>query len=240
MKTLCIISARAGSKGVPNKNLRFLDKLPLIAHSFLNAKKTKNIDKIICSTDSKEIAEVAKSYNIDVPFIRPKELADDNTSLISVTKHAMLEMDKFGDYYDIIVQLAPTCPFISPINIEKSIKFCKVKDVDCAVSLKRIEHDHPYRARVVSEDGFFKNFITSIDVEESRFHSRQDLPELYATSGGLYTRKRKLLEDYDGRDFAMGFKRKAVVLNDIESINIDRLIDFEFSEFIINKKNQKI
>ena len=234
MKVLCVISARGGSKGVPKKNLRKLKDLPLISYSFIKAKSTKLIDKVICSTESEEIAEIARSYEVEVPFLRPKNLADDNTSLIAVTKHAMLEMDSLDQKYDVILQLSPTCPFIKIKSIEKSILYCSEGNSDSAVSLKKIEHEHPYRARELDSEYFFDNFIKDINVEAKQFHSRQDLPILYCTSGGIYTRKRKLLENFNGEDFAMGKKRKAVVLDDFESINIDRIIDFDFAEFLIN------
>src|SRR5207237_5403281 len=106
-------------------------------------------------------------------------------------------------------------------------------DADCAVSLKRIEHEHPYRARRVLEDGTFVNFITDLDVES--FHSRQDLPPLYCTSGGLYTRRRHLLENYSGRDFALGQRRGAVLVDEVEAMNIDRLIDLQLAQFLVDQ-----
>ena len=234
MKTLCIISARGGSKGVPGKNLKILNGLPLIAHAFIKAKNTKNIDHIICSTDSTEIQNIAKEYNIDVPFIRPPELATDTIPLITVTQHAMFEMDKLHKSFEIIMQFSPTCPFIKVENLEKSVSTCKNDNCDSAVSLQKIEHEHPYRARKVLDNDFFENFISNINVEDRKYHSRQDLPVLYCTSGGIYTRKRFLLEKFDGSDFAMGQNRKAIFLDDYESVNIDRMIDFEFAEFLID------
>ena len=77
MKVLAIISARGGSKGVPRKNVRKFGDIPLIAHMFLKAKKCPEINKIVCSTDDSEIAELAKEYDAEVPFIRPEELSDD-------------------------------------------------------------------------------------------------------------------------------------------------------------------
>ena len=107
------------------------------------------------------------------------------------------------------------------------------EDCECAVSLQRIEHSHPYRARKLFESNYFENFIRDINVES--YHSRQDLPELFCTSGSIYTRERHLLEAYDETDFAMGTKRKGVIMDEIEAVNIDRMIDFQFAEFLVKK-----
>jgi CMP-N-acetylneuraminic acid synthetase len=143
----------------------------------------------------------------------------------------MQMMDEENFRADVVIQLAPTCPFISSERIAQSVELISEYDCDSAVSLQRIEHSHPYRARILDEDGYFDNYISDIDIES--IHSRQDLPVLYCTSGGLYTRKRELLEQYDGADFALGEKRKGIVVDDYEAINIDRPIDFEFAEFLV-------
>ena len=117
MKVLAIISARGGSKGVPKKNVRNLGGIPLIAHMFLKAKRCSEINKVICSTDDNEISTIAKDYDIEVPFLRPSELAGDRVPLISSTKYAMLKMDEIGYKADIIVQLSPTCPFVKTESI---------------------------------------------------------------------------------------------------------------------------
>ena len=230
---LAVISARGGSKEVPRKNVLPLGGKPLLIYMLRKALASRYIDRVICSTDDDEIAEIARQSGVEVPFRRSAELAGDDVPLLTVTQQAMREMDKMGYKADIIVQLAPTCPFIKMENIDKSIKLVMKADCECAVSLKRIEHEHPYRARKLLENHFFENFIQDIDVEA--FHSRQDLPTLFCTSGGIYTRRRHLLEQYNGSDFAMGEKRKGVIMDDIEALNIDRMIDFEFAEFLIEK-----
>ncbi len=239
MKVLAVISARGGSKGVPRKNIRDFGGIPLIGHMFLKAKNCPEINKVICSTDDSEIASIAKNFGIDVPFLRPKELSNDRAPLISSTKHAMLTMDDLGYRSDIIVQLSPTCPFLKTESISKSIKYVSVNNCECAVSLKKIEHEHPYRARKILKDNYFENFVKDVNVEDKRYHSRQDLPTLYTTSGALYTRKRHLLEQFDESDFAMGKLRKGILIDDIESINIDRMIDFHFAQFLLSQEISK-
>jgi len=142
-KVLAVISARGGSKEIPGKNLRILGEHPLISYVLKKSKKSKYIDKVICSTDSEQIAEIAKENGAEIPFIRPENLSGDRVPLISATQHAMFEMDRIGYKADIIVQIAPTCPFIKTKNIDKSIEYVMGDRCDSAVSLKKIEHEHP-------------------------------------------------------------------------------------------------
>src|SRR3989338_9811887 len=108
---LLTIAARGGSKGVKNKNIRFLAGMPLIAHTILQAKQWGKAAKIICSTDSKEIAEVARSYGALVPFTRPAELAQDTSGKIDCLRHALKTMEQMDQTkYDVLVDLDATAP----------------------------------------------------------------------------------------------------------------------------------
>lgn len=233
---LAVIGARGGSKGVPGKNLRQLNEKPLISYMISAAKNSKLINKVIVSTEDNRIAETAKQYGAEIPFIRPSELADDHTPLIAVTKHAMEAMNNLGYKADIIVQLQPTCPFVPAEKIDESIKKV-LEGSDCSVSLRKIGHEHPYRAKKILQDGSFTSFIEGIDVE--KYQNRQDLPSTYCTTGAIYTRRSHLLENWSGKDFCLGKKPIAVILDDLEGTNIDNLIDFEFADFIMKKNKLK-
>jgi CMP-N,N'-diacetyllegionaminic acid synthase len=231
-RVLAIVSARGGSKGVPRKNLHEL--VPgeaLVATAVRKAIATPGVDRVVCMTDDGEIAAAARAAGAETPFREPDHLAQGNIPLITVTQHALWAMDETGYRADVVAQIAPTSPFIRRTNYAAAIEAVVEDRCECAVSLKRIEHEHPYRARVVDDEGYFSNFITDLPVES--FHSRQDLPTLYCTSGGLYVRQRHLLDRYDGSDFALGDRRLGILVDDIEAINIDRPIDLEFAEFMI-------
>jgi CMP-N,N'-diacetyllegionaminic acid synthase len=231
--TLAVISARGGSKGIPRKNIRTLGGLPLMAHMIRAARAAKRIDRVIVSTDDAEIAECAKSFGADVPFTRSADLAGDRVPLVQATKDAMEQMDRLGYRADIILQLSPTCPFVGPDRLDESVKLI-LDGADSAVAVKRIEHEHPYRAKQVEADGCFTPFVKGIDVETA-FQSRQDLPELYCTCGAIYTRRRELLDRWTA-GFAFGNRPMPVFLRDVEAINIDRPIDFAFAEFIMRER----
>ena len=119
---------------------------------------------------------------------------------------------------------------------DEIIRKLEDKNVNCVVTLKRIEHEHPYRAKILNKkNSIFKSFIKNINVE--KFMSRQDLPEMYCTSGAIYAREYKLLQTYNPKkiSFCLGKNPIGIVLGDKESVNIDRPIDLEFAKFLSNK-----
>jgi CMP-N-acetylneuraminic acid synthetase len=231
---ICSIAARGGSKGIPGKNLKLLGDRPLIAHAIGAALRAQRVDKVVVNTEDPEIAQAAEKFGASAPFLRNPALADDHTPLLMVTKDTLLQLAAMGESVDVIVQLAATCPFITPQTIDASVELLDVES-QCVVTLKRIEHEHPYRAKVLDENtGIFCNFITDVDVE--KYQSRQDLPTLFCTSGGVYTRTRDLMLSATGRDFCFGSAPKGIVLSDVEAINIDRPIDFDYAQFMLDRR----
>ena len=122
-----MIPARGGSKGLKNKNIKLLNKKPLIAWSILAAKKCKLIDKIIVSTDSLKISKISKKYGAEVPFIRPKKFATDKASSFSVLKHAIEFYRNRNINFDFILMLEPTSPLREPKDIDFCINRIKKK-----------------------------------------------------------------------------------------------------------------
>ena len=233
---MCVISARGGSKGIPKKNLKLLGGKPLIVRTIELAKQSQYIDRLIISTDDEEIANVAQKAGAEMPFNRSPKLAEDHVPLTAVTKNAMEMMNQLGYQADIVIQFAPTCPFITVENIDAGIRKMMDTHCDSVVSLKRIEHEHPYRAKELVDGDVIRTFLHHIDVES--FQQRQDLPTLYCTSGALYIRTREILENWSGKDLCLGAKSRAILLDDIQSINIDSPLDLMFSEFIMEKLSQ--
>ena len=235
-KILCVISARGGSKTIPKKNLKLLGGKPLIVHTIELAKQSQYIDRLIVSTDDLEIAAIVKQAGGEMPFKRSPEFSDDHVALTAVTKNAMEMMDQLGYRADIVIQLAPTCPFITLDSIDAGIQKMLDTNCDSVVSLKRIEHEHPYRAKELVNEDIIQTFLKHIDTES--FQQRQDLPTLYCTSGALYIRSREILENWSGKDLCLGAQSRAIILDDIQSINIDRQLDFMFSEFLMEKMDK--
>ena len=122
MNIIAFIPARSGSKGVLHKNIRKLGELPLIAYSILLAKMVKEIDRVIVSTDSEEYALIAKEFGAEVPFLRPKELAEDNSAEIDSWKHIIKYLNSKNDTFDIFISIPTVCPFKSLEDINSCIE----------------------------------------------------------------------------------------------------------------------
>lgn len=235
MNVLLVIPARAGSKGIPGKNLQPIAGKPLISYAVTNAREATRVDRVIVSTEDARIAEVARKYGAETPFERPADLATDEVSLIPVVAHAASAMERLGWRAEIVVSVQPTAPLLKCATIDAGIRMIIDTGCDSVVSVRQIEHNHPYRAQRLESDGR----MIPLFPEGERFLQRQDLPDLYAFSGGLYVRRRQLLEDWSGRDFCLGSDRRAVVVDQRESLNVDTPEDLDRFRTMMADADQK-
>ncbi len=134
---IAVVPARGGSKGVPWKNLRQIGHKPLIAHTIEEAKKSKHIDKVVVSTDSEKIAKIAKEWGAEVPFLRPKELADDKTPLAAVIHHFLQWANNQGWSIEALVILEPTSPLRTARDIDNAINLFHQKQADTVISVEK-------------------------------------------------------------------------------------------------------
>jgi len=181
-ETIGIIAARGGSKAIPRKNIKLLAGKPLIAWTIEAALQCKGLSRIIVSTDDSEIAGVARQWGAEVPFMRPADLARDDSSSISVVQHAlhwMEENEGFSPGYVTLLQ--PTSPFRTAEDIHQSIELAKKRRAAAVVSVCEAE-PHPYLCKRVSADGTMANFIAT-DIVYLR---RQEMPPAYALNGAIY------------------------------------------------------
>ena len=236
MKILGVIPARSGSKGVPRKNIRNIGGKPLIAYIIESARQVLGIDELIVSTDSEEIATIAEGLGVRVPFLRPPECADDNATLIDVSKHAL-------NFYDIhffkptaVISLQPTSPLLTSESITRAIELFRKNLMDSVVSLGEIKHCHPFRAYKIEHE--FAKPLTEYTTE--KYLQKQDRPQAYGFSGGIYLRKRELLEAWEGNGFAMGDRVGGVTVSEEEALDIDSELDLLVFQTILKhrKKNQ--
>ncbi len=229
MKVLGVIPARGGSKGVPRKNLRLLAGRPLVSYVIEAALKSKLLNRVIVSTDDKGIARVARRYGAEVPFMRPRELALDEVSIIPVVQHAMRYFDEsYGWRADAIASIQPTSPLIGATDIDSAITKLMKTGCDSVVSVCKIVHGHPYQAMKLKGDR-----LTPLDPKGLGYLQKQDLPPLYMINGALYVRRRKVLEEWRGRDYALGRDVRAIVMDEIKSIDVDTPVDLTFAEIVI-------
>ncbi len=228
MKTLGIIPARGGSKGVPNKNIRLLYGKPLIGYTIEAATKS-NLTDLIVTTDSDTIAGVAKKFGAKTPFIRPAELASDTAKSIDVAIHALTEYERINAIqYDAIMLLQPTTPFRSTTDINAALQTLEeTPDADSVISVEDVEGKHPARMKYL-RDGIL---VDPDFCEAYENQNRQELEKMYIRNGAIYLTRRKtiLTKSYKGK------KCMGLLMPGERSVNIDTLHDFDYAEWIFEK-----
>lgn len=195
-KVLGIVTARGGSKGIPGKNIKPLLGKPLIAYTIEAAKESGVIDRLILSTDDPQIAEAAKQYGCEVPFMRPAELAQDKTPHLPVIQHAVQWLkDKENYWPDYVMILQPTSPLRQPLHIKEAVDLIVKTGADSVLSVAEIPENYsPYKAMVVGQDGLLTLFKDGQPVRK-RPTRRQDLSQTYWSVGLIYLFKTNLLFD---------------------------------------------
>jgi len=232
-KIIAIIPARGGSKGLPGKNIKPLFGKPLIAWTIESAKKSKYIDRLIVSTDDKKIADVSKRYGLEVPFLRPKKYARDDSPASQVVLHTLDWFKKRGELFDIVILLEPTSPLRKGDDIDRAIKtfLNNFEKADALVGAGKIDSDtkHPYGSVKKIKNGFLEPFIKKNKV----FSLRQELPAAYSIYGGIYMSKVKNYE----RDKTFYTSRTIPYLIERwQHYEIDDIYDFICVEAILRRK----
>lgn len=217
---LALITARGGSKGIPKKNIKPLQGKPLLAWTIDAALKSKYIDRIIVSTDSREIANVAQSFGGEVPFLRPQQLALDETSSMDVILHAL---EVLPEKYDYLILLQPTSPFRSTKQIDGAIEQAVLNSDPVVVSVSR-SHAHPNFMYEINE-----NRLVPAQREYQDQLRRQDLPEMYEHNGSLYIADIEYIKEH--RSFNTP-DAKPYIINGFSAIDIDTTDDWELAELV--------
>ena len=225
---LCVIPARGGSKELPGKNIRLLAGVPLIGHSIRCARMCPRIARTIVSTDSEEIAAVARSYGADVPFMRPAKLAQDQTPMLPVLQHALREMERLdGMRYGSVLLLDPTSPGRIPSDVAECVRRLEGDPAaDGVVGVSRPEFN-PYWHCIVEREGYMAPLIPGAD----RFGRRQDVPTVYRINASVYLWRRDFLLEVQGS--WMNGRHLMHEIPEARAIHIDDLDEFERAELMI-------
>ena len=233
MRVLGIITARGGSKGIPGKNLKLLAGRPLLDYS-IDAANDTPLDRLILSTEDKKIADAARSLGCEVPFMRPAELARDETPHLPVIQHAVKWLkDQEGYHPDIVLTLQPTSPLRSAADIAAALRMLELSDADSVVSVNEVTaHAHPMRMLKVDEHGFARLFATGEPVR-NRINRRQDLPTAWVMNGAIYACRTDVL--FAAEPSLYGDRVVAYPMPPERSISIDDLEDWEAAERAIAK-----
>jgi len=207
---------------------------PLLSYTVEAAFRSR-LDRTIVSTENQKIAAIARKYGAEVPFLRPKELATDETSSLSVLLHALHYLEKEGNYRpDIVAFLQPTSPFRTYEHINAGLKMLLASDVDSVIGICEVEADsHPYFVYERDEEGNLKELIRIKD----KPLRRQELPKFFRISDGLIITRRRYFNKVD--ESSPCFNPKSVmglVMDRISSIGIDDEFDFLLAEFVIKSR----
>lgn len=231
MSTLGIITARSGSKGVKDKNIRELSGKPLMVYTIENALKCQYIDKVMVSTDSDTYATIAKNYGAEVPFLRSDKNSTDQAKSIDVLLEVLDEYEKRGYRFKNIVSLQPTSPLRTCQNLDEAFQLFYEKGADSVVSVCECEHN-PLLSGILPADLNMSRFIK----EENNLR-RQDLAKYYRLNGAIYISSVCKLRQI--RSF-YGEKSYAYIMSQDESIDIDTDMDFNYVEFLLNRQIKNV
>jgi len=229
-KILGVITARGKSKGIPKKNIKLLAEKPLIYYTIKAAKESKFLNYFLVSTDDKEIAEIAKSYGAEIPFMRPAELATDTAPTLPVLKHALDFAEKYKNCrFDYILTLHPTNPLRTAQDIDNAIELAKINpDATSIISICEIGIP-PQKIKKIINGKLVDYYQREIEGTLRQKYSEK----IYRRNEAIYLTKRKTL--IQGSIF--GEKIIPYIMLPEKSTAIDNILDFELAEFLFKKQN---
>ncbi len=232
-RILVVCPARGGSKGIPLKNLQPFNGIPLVARVGHMVADIPEIDRAVVSTDSEEIARVAKESGLDVPFYRPEDLSGDRISDLEVLSHALIETERLDKvHYDIVVMLQPTSPLRRTEHVQGTIDMLIDGDWDAVWTVSETDSkNHPLKQLTVDEGR-----LDYYDQSGKQIIARQQLVPVYHRNGVAYAIKRSCLLDQQS---IKGERTGALVLEG-DMVSIDTYWDLELAEYIFLKRPQKI
>lgn len=221
MKNIAIITARGGSKRIPRKNIKEFCGKPIIAYSIEAAIKANIFEHIMVSTDDEEIAEIAKSFGAEVPFMRSAETASDYATTSDVIKEVLAKYKELGEEFDCACCIYPTAPFVTSNKLKEAVKLMEEKKPVEIIPVVAFSYP-PQRCFVIDNEGYmgykYKEYM------ESR---SQDLEKLYHDVGQFYVYDIKKYLELDGK---VSEGVMPIVLSDLEVQDIDNLEDWKLAE----------
>lgn len=230
MRVLGIVTARGGSKGVPRKNIRLLGGKPLLAWTADAARGATRLARTILSTDDAEIAEVGRACGLEVPFMRPAELAGDRAPTLPVLEHAVAQLEAAGDRFDAICLLQPTNPLRTSALIDECIATLERTGADCVVTTLPVPAEYnPHW--VYFQDA--RGDLVLATGEAAPIPRRQDLPPAVHREGSVYVTRRDVLVEQHS---LYGARVVGVPVEEARCVNIDTLEDWARAEAMIGSR----
>ena len=228
LNNLALIPARGGSKSIPRKNIVDLGGKPLLAYGLQAVRKSKYIQRTIVSTDDPLLANIAKQYNAEIPFLRPSHLSQDNTSTLSVVEHALNWLDENEEYQpDYVLLVQPTEPFIKTDQIDATFELVLDNKADSGITMVEVPRTcHPYHVRCQTEDGYLR-------FEHPKLHyghpNRQSDPKRYAFGNLYWFKAKSFLRE---KKMEVG-KRVGLLIDHITAHDINTPDDLEIAKQLL-------
>lgn len=224
MRSIAIIPARSGSKGLPDKNIKVIHQKPLMAWTIEAAIESCQFDEVMVSTDSLKYADIARKYGASVPFMRSESMSSDTASTWDTVREVIENYRELGKVFDTFCLLQPTSPLRTAGNIAKGMELFKNKKADSVIAVCEMEHSLNIcnkLNREFSMDGFY---------DSNQSGRRQDSEKYYRINGALYIQKVVALKEYKN---LYGPNSYAYVMDKISSIDIDDEVDFIQAEAVM-------
>lgn len=221
MGNIAVITARSGSKGLKDKNIRKLCGKPLLAYSIECALRSGCFEKVFVSTDSPEYAQIAMKFGADASFLRSKAASDDTAGSWDVVREVIEQFEERGEFFDRIMLLQPTSPLRNASDIRSSFALMDEKDANAVVAVCEMEHT-PLWSNTLGDDLCMDNFRRENYCEMRR----QDLPIYYRLNGAIFLVKREVL----GKQNMLRHKCYAHIMPTERSIDIDTEFDLKIAE----------
>ena len=228
MKSICFIGARGGSKGIKRKNIRLLDGKPLIAYTIESALDSKCFQNVIVSTDDKEIASIAKKYGADVPFLRPKTLANDHSGMSDVLIHGILKLRSLGYSFDALINRDCTVPFIDIKDLRGAVNLFKKNNCNGVYSVYG-QHQNPYFNMMETDSNGYLKLSKKL---KHKILRRQDAPIVFQLNG-LFVIKPDALLKYGSTIMPKILPYE--ILSE-HGFMIDTELEFKLSEIMLQEK----
>lgn len=229
MKVLGIIPARGGSKGVPRKNIKMLCGKPLLAYTADGALAARRLSKVVLSTEDEEIAQIGRDLGIEVPFMRPVELAEDTTPTMPVVLHAVKTLERSGESFDAVCLLQPTNPLRRPADIDACIELMEESGADSVVSVLPVpETYNPMWVYWKASDGS----LSLSSGEQEPIVRRQELPRAFYRDGSVYVTRSEVLTEHGN---LYGRRIQSYEMDAQYAVNIDTPFDWEKAERMIRE-----
>ena len=227
---LAVIPARAGSKRIPEKNIRDFCGKPIIFYAIQSALESEVFDQVVVTTDSPKIAAVAKQFGAEVPFLRDPQLSDDHTPVSLATLDTLVRLDPEENRFSNVVQLMPNCPLRTSEDIKKAYSDFRNSGAQSMISVTRYGWSSPWWAMKMDQESKLSPLF------ENRLSERsQDLPELFCPTGAIWLARTRALRDHktfhiDGRiGYVMSWKN---------AIDIDTEEDWALAELLMSYRGK--